>query len=85
MNDNKAASNVALREAYAILWSDDTRKAWQLIEDANQQKLALDVQVAELRDEHRKDTEAASERWRLLERSPWRKFMDWGTYSRSPS
>ena len=74
VNENKLSSENALRSAYAILWGDYTRKAWQLVEDYNEQKLALDQQIAELHDEHRKDNEVASERLRLLERSPWRKF-----------
>jgi hypothetical protein len=77
VKDNKTASDLALREAYAILWSDYTRKVWQLTEYTNAQKLAIDVQIAELRAKHANDIEVASERLRLLERSPWQKFMDW--------
>jgi len=74
---NKAASDVALREAYSTLWTDYTRKVWQLMEDYCEQKLAFDQEIAELREEHANNIQAANERLALLERSPWRKMMDW--------
>ncbi len=44
----------------------------------NRQKAALEEKLDTLRAEHVNDTEAANERLRLLERSPWRKFTDSG-------
>ena len=65
--------DLGIRLAYAALWLDYARKVWQLSEEIGQQKIALVEHLAELRDEYRKDTQGASERLRLVERSPRRK------------
>ena len=78
VTSNKAANDMAVREAYSALWLDGARKTWQLTEEVNRQKAALEETLDTLRAEHVNDTEAANERLRLLERSPWRKFTDSG-------
>jgi hypothetical protein len=70
VNDNKAAHEQALREAHSTLWRDYTRKIFQL-------KLDHDNELAGLRLEHEKDVTAAKARLTLLERSLWRKFIDY--------
>jgi hypothetical protein len=75
--DNKAANDRALRDASVALWKYVLKQAWQGVEDAATQKVAVDNQIAELREEHEKGITAASERLRLLERSPWRRLADW--------
>ena len=72
---NKDSIEYELRAAYTSLWSDATRKAFQLSEVMNQQKLDLDQRIIELQDEYRSDIAAASERLRLLERSLWWKLV----------
>lgn len=69
--------DLGIRLAYAALWLDYARKVWQLNEEIGQQKIALVEHLAELRDEYRKDTQGASERLRLVERSPRKKLVDW--------
>jgi len=74
---NKDEGDLALREAYSTLWLDGVRKAFQLTEAMNAQKAELDARISELREHHAKEIAAAAERLRLLERSPWRRFVDW--------
>jgi len=53
------------------------KQAWQGIEDAATQKVTVDNQIAELREEHEKDITSVSERLRLLERSAWQRLVDY--------
>src|ERR1700733_8643773 len=75
--NNQAAGDRALRDACVALWKYVLKQAWQGIEDAATQKVTVDNQIAELRDEHEKDITSASERLRLLERSAWQRFVDY--------
>jgi hypothetical protein len=48
-----------------------------LAQAASDQKLETDKQLQALREEHEKDIMAAAARMTLLERSLWRKFVDY--------
>lgn len=74
---NKTSAEYELRTAYSVLWRDATHKAFKLTEDIAALKLAVDAQLAEVRELHAEDVAAATERLRLLERSTWRKLVDW--------
>jgi hypothetical protein len=65
---NKVASETALHGACAALWNDCTQRLGELTEDNSVQQLDFESQRAKLREEQAKDTEAAIERLRLLER-----------------
>jgi len=75
--NNKAAGDRALHDACVTLWRYVLKQAWRGIEDAATQKATVDNQIAELRAGHNKDMQSAAERLRLLERSLWRKFIDY--------
>jgi hypothetical protein len=75
--DNKAANDRALHDACVTLWKYVLKQAWQGIEDAATQKVTVDNQIAELREAYEKHEAEATERLRLLERSPWLKLADW--------
>jgi hypothetical protein len=75
--NNQAAGDRALHDATVALWKYVLKQAWQGIEDAATQKVAVDNQIAELREEHEKDNTSASERLRLLERSAWQRLVDY--------
>jgi hypothetical protein len=75
--DHKAASGQALRDAFVNLWTYFARQNWQITEDAAAQKAAFDKEIATLQEVHARDVQAAAERLRLLERSIWRKLVDW--------
>jgi len=70
VNENKATSALAIAEAYSVLWRDYTQKVFQL-------KVEHDNELAALRAEYQKDNEVATARMTLLERSLWRKFIDY--------
>ncbi len=74
---NKVAGEHALHDACVTLWQYVLHRAWQTAEDAAAQKVAFEAGIAELRSQHDKDLQVASERLRLLERSQWRKVADW--------
>jgi hypothetical protein len=74
---NKELSDQAVREACATLWKYILKQAWQVAEDAAAQRIAFNTQLADLQGEFARYTQAATERLRLLERSPWRKVLDW--------
>ena len=75
--NNKVAGDHALHDACATLWRYVLKQAWQGVEDAAPRTAELKTTIAELRAEHAQDITAAAERLRLLERSPWRKLVDW--------
>jgi hypothetical protein len=75
--NNKAAGDRALHDACVALWKYVLKQAWQGIEDAATQKVTVDNQIAELREEHEKDITSASERLRLLEQSAWQRLVDY--------
>jgi hypothetical protein len=74
---NKAASDLALRDACAGLWNDFTGKMFRLTQERDAQKTNFDGQIAALQASHTKETHVASVRLALLERSLWRKLVDY--------
>jgi hypothetical protein len=77
VTDNKASGDQALAQAYELLWAYFARQGWELAQAASDQKLETDKQLQALREEHEKDIMAAAARMTLLERSLWRKFVDY--------
>jgi hypothetical protein len=73
VNENKVSGG----EADAELWEHFTQQNWQLTQAHASLKLDFDVQIAALQAQHAKDMQAANERLVLLERSRWRKLVDY--------
>jgi hypothetical protein len=73
LDENKVSSG----QADAALWEHFTHQNLQLTQDHNALKLDLDVQIAALQALHAKDSTATDRRLALLERSPWRRVIDW--------
>jgi hypothetical protein len=70
VSNNETVTAEAIAQAYAVLLRDYTEKVFQL-------KLDHDNQLAELRAGREKDITSATKRLALLERSLWRKAVDW--------
>ena len=68
--DHKEANELALRTAYSTLWRDATTKVYNL-------KVEHDTAIAELRADHEREITNAQARLALLERSLWRRLVDW--------
>jgi|SRR5579872_1564599 len=67
---NKDATDLALRQAYSVLWRSAATTIYNL-------KLEHDAAIAELRSDHEREIDSAKARLALLERSLWRKLVDW--------
>jgi hypothetical protein len=77
VTENRVAGEQALAQAYELLWGYFARQGWQLAQAHTDQKLDFDRQLQTLQEEHEKDITAATARLTLLERSLWRKLVDY--------
>jgi hypothetical protein len=74
---NKVASEAALLEAYTSLWRYFAQQQWWFSQTYDSRSAALEEKLDTLRTEQAKDRQATNDRLALLERSWWRRLVEW--------